>query len=73
MIPAYTSFFRADLEAITVFHRTGKAPVWLEFFADWKRRVSRGEQVVAPYVPKPIPPFKPVRIAVQEVLHAVSE
>jgi hypothetical protein len=38
-IEPYTIFFRADIEAMTIFQRTGKAPKWSEFFDDWKRQV----------------------------------
>jgi len=64
----YSVFFRADLEAMTEFHRTGKEPPWPEFFAEWKRRVASGEIRIEPFRPKPVPPFQPVRIETQEVL-----
>jgi hypothetical protein len=64
----YTTFFRADVEAMTVFHRTGKAPAWPEFYADWKRRVAAGEIRIDPFTPKPFSSFQPRRIEHQEVL-----
>jgi hypothetical protein len=67
-IAPYTVFFRADIEAMTVFHRTGKEPRWPDFFADWKEKVSRGEIRVEPFQPRPVAPFSPVRIKKQEVL-----
>ena len=67
-IPGYTVFFRADIEAMTIFHQSGKEPRWPDFFADWKNRVARGEIRLAPFRPKPIPRFRPVRIEKQEVL-----
>src|SRR4029079_2659599 len=39
----YTIFFRADLEAMTIFHRTGHTPRWPEFYAQWKRRAKSGD------------------------------
>ena len=68
VVRSYTVFFQADIEAMTIFHRTGKEPPWPEFLADWKRRVERGEIVVEPFRPKPVPRFRPVRIEKQEVL-----
>ena len=67
-IEPYTTFFRADVEAMTIFHRTGKAPEWPEFFGDWKRRVERGEIHPAPFSPRPFLRFTPVKIEKQEVL-----
>jgi hypothetical protein len=67
-VPGYTVFFRADLAAITEFHRTGVAPVWREFYPEWKRRAAGGEVEVRPFDPRPVPPFRPVRIPAQEVV-----
>ena len=67
-VEPYTVFFRADIEAMTIFHRTGKEPRWPDFFADWKARVARGEIRIDPFTPKPIAPFRPVRIEKQEVV-----
>jgi hypothetical protein len=53
---------------MTVFHRTGKAPAWPEFYADWKRRVAAGEIRIDPFTPKPFSSFQPRRIEHQEVL-----
>jgi hypothetical protein len=59
---------RADLEALTEYHRTGKAPVWRDFFALWNADVASGRRVVTPYTPKPLPAFTPVAIERQEIL-----
>jgi hypothetical protein len=67
-IDGYTVFFRADLEAMSIFHRTGKEPRWPDFFAEWKERVAKGEIRVDPFRPKPVARFRPVRIEKQEVL-----
>jgi hypothetical protein len=67
-IDSYTVFFRADIEAMTVFHRTGKEPRWPDFFAEWKRKVARGDVRIEPFRPKPVTRFRPVRIEKQEVL-----
>ena len=67
-IAPYTVFFRADIEAMTVYHRTGKEPQWPDFFADWKRKVERGEIRINPFTPKPIARFRPRRIEKQEVV-----
>lgn len=67
-VPSYTNFMRADLEALTEFHRTGRAPVWREFFVRWNEEVASGRRVVEPFRPKPIPAFTPVAIENQEIL-----
>ena len=67
-VEPYTVFFRADIEAMTVFHRTGKEPRWPDFFASWKEKVARGEIQIEPFQPKPIGRFAPVKIEKQEVL-----
>ena len=67
-IDAYTVFFRADIEAMSIFHRSGKEPRWPDFFAEWKERVGKGEIRVDPFRPKPVARFRPVRIEKQEVL-----
>jgi hypothetical protein len=64
----YTVFFRADIEAMTIFHRTGKEPRWPDFFAEWKEKVARGEIQIEPFHAKPIGPFEPAKIEKQEVL-----
>jgi hypothetical protein len=67
-IEPYTIFFRADIEAMTVFHRTDKAPEWPEFFGEWKRQVERGQILPEPFPPRRVPPFTPVKIEKQEVV-----
>ena len=52
---------------------TGKAPPWGEFFARWKAKVARGEMGVRPYRPRPIPPFRPVKIRNQEVVQETDD
>jgi hypothetical protein len=67
-IAPYTEFARADLDAMVAFHRTGEAPIWREFFAHWKQQVAAHKMMVRPYQPRPIPPFRPVRIEAQEIV-----
>lgn len=67
-IAPYTVFFTADIEAMTVYHGTGKEPRWPDFFADWKRKVESGDIRIDPFRPKPVARFRPVRIEKQEVL-----
>jgi hypothetical protein len=67
-VDAYTIFFRADIEAMTIFHRTGKEPRWPDFFAEWKEKVANGSIQIEPFRPKPIYPFTPIRVEKQEVL-----
>jgi hypothetical protein len=68
VVPSYTNFMRADLEALTELHRSGRAPVWRHFFARWNEEVAAGRRQVLPFCPKPIPSFEPVPIQKQEVL-----
>ena len=72
VVPAYTEFFRADAESMTILHREGAAPPWSEFFDEWKLRVARGEQPVTPYLPRPVPQFRPLRIEKQQVVQEVD-
>jgi hypothetical protein len=72
-IPAYTNFMRADLEALTHFHRLGVAPVWRDFFAKWNEETRLGLRTVEPYRSKPIPEFKPILIEKQEILQKQAE
>lgn len=67
-VAPYTTFARADLDAILEFHRTGTAPHWSRFFARWKQRQARGEVVARPYQPQAIPPFRPSKIETQEIV-----
>jgi hypothetical protein len=68
VIPFYTNFMRADLEALTEYHRTGQAPIWRDFFDTWNENVAANRQIVAPFPPKPIPSFKPTTIETQEII-----
>ena len=67
-VEPYTVFFGADIEAMTIFHRTGKEPPWPDFFAEWKQKVASGEIRVEPFRPKPVARFRPALIEKQEVL-----
>jgi len=66
-IDRYTNFMRADLESMTQFHRTGKAPKWQDFFSAWNRQVETGQRHPAPFHSRPIPPFAPQLIERQEI------
>ncbi len=68
IVVSYTNFMRADLEALTQFHRSGKAPVWREFFACWNAAVAGGHHCVEPFKPRPVPEFVPLAIDNQEIL-----
>jgi hypothetical protein len=68
VVAAYSTFFRADLEAITIFHRTGRAPVWRPFLARWKASMD-----CAPFTPRPVPVFRPVPIERQEVKQQIEK
>ena len=68
VIHRYTEFFRADAAAMEMFHRSGKAPEWPPFIAEWRRRVDRGEQDLVPYLPRKVPAFRPRKIEHQEVV-----
>jgi hypothetical protein len=69
-VKRYTSFFRADIEAMTLFHRTGHAPRWAEFYSQWTRLAASHEVWIKPFTPRPFPSFTPVAIPTQEVLQA---
>jgi hypothetical protein len=62
-----SEFFRADLEAITLFHRTGALPVWPDFLSAWRRDVSEGRRPRRPFQARIAPPFTPIQIERQEV------
>jgi hypothetical protein len=68
IVANYTNFMRADLEALTQFHRTGKAPVWRTFFSQWNEDVAAGRRQVPAFQAKPIPIFVPQKIENQEIL-----
>jgi hypothetical protein len=70
---SFTLFARADIEAIVTYHRTGIAPIWNDFFADWRGRAERGEFEVDKFVPKAIRRFTPLAMEPQEVIQAVRE
>jgi len=67
IIGDYTVFFRADIEAITIFHRTGHAPVWQTFLARWKDEIGRGVRSIEPFMAREVPAFSPRCIELQEV------
>lgn len=66
-VPEYTTFFRADMESIREYHRTGAAPIWREFFSAWKESVARERIEVQPFEPRPMQPFRAVPIPKQKV------
>jgi hypothetical protein len=68
MVLSYSNFMRADLEALVQFHRTGKAPVWREFFDKWNQQIVQGARQLQPFEAKAIPPFHPIKIELQEIL-----
>jgi hypothetical protein len=63
-VPAFTTFARADIEAIVDFHRTGTLPDWPQFFAEW----CRGEDPGPTLVCRPVPTFQPLPMEAQEVI-----
>ncbi len=68
LVPSFTNFGRADLESMRIFHSTGKAPVWQDFFKAWNEEVARGARAVAPFAARPIPAFRALRIPKQEIV-----
>jgi 23S rRNA G2069 N7-methylase RlmK/C1962 C5-methylase RlmI len=68
VVPSYTNFMRADLDALTEFHRSGVAPVWRDFFPRWNMEVAEGRRHVVPFTAKAIPAFSPVEIETQEII-----
>ena len=66
-IDDYTIFFRADIEAISAFHRTGRAPLWPSFLAEWREAVASGRRPLRPFAPRPVPGFTPLAIERQDV------
>jgi hypothetical protein len=68
VIPHFTNFMRADLEALTQFHRSGRAPIWRDFFAEWNEQVNQGRRSIQPFAAKSIPAFHPKSIEKQEIL-----
>jgi hypothetical protein len=68
LLPPFTNFVRADMEAMRVFHTTGKAPDWQEFLTAWNEEVRLGRRKVEPFTLRPIPDFRAVAIPKQEIL-----
>ncbi len=68
LAPAFTNFGRADMQTMRVFHTTGKAPVWREFFAAWNEQVQQGLTTIVPFAARPIPLFRAVTIPKQEII-----
>jgi hypothetical protein len=68
VLPAYTNFMRADLAALTIYHRRGEAPVWRDFFAGWNAEVASGRISILQFRAKRIPAFTPIPIETQEIL-----
>jgi hypothetical protein len=71
VVADFSEFFRADLEAITIFHRTGRLPAWKPFLAEWHRTIESGQRRPSPFAARPIEGFRPVPIDLQEVKQAV--
>lgn len=67
-VSAFTNFGRADMEAMEIFHRTRKAPVWREFFTEWNEQVRQGRRSVRPFISRSIPPFQAIAIPKQEIV-----
>jgi hypothetical protein len=67
-VRGYTLFFQADLAAMTVFHQTGAAPKWPEFYPAFANQAARGEVQVPPFEPRPVPNFRAARIEHQDVV-----
>jgi hypothetical protein len=70
---AFTSFGRADMEAMRLFHVTGQAPVWRDFFSDWNEQARRGARILAPFAKRPVPTFQAIKIPKQEILQEDGE
>jgi hypothetical protein len=68
VVSAFTNFGRADLESMRLFHSTGKAPVWRDFFSAWNIEVRRGTRIVPPFVARPMPMFRAEAIPQQEIV-----
>ena len=56
------------MEAMRLFHTTGKAPVWREFFAAWNQEVRQGVRTIALLLSCPIPRFEAIRIPKQRII-----
>jgi hypothetical protein len=70
-VAPYTTYFRADVEAITLFHRCGRAPVWDAFYKQWTADAAAGTRHIEPFQPKPVPPFTPTHTERQQVKQEV--
>jgi hypothetical protein len=73
VIDVYSNFMRADLEAMTEFHKLGQAPVWREYFARWNQEVSTGQRNIRPFRAKRIPVFHAAAIELQEILQEQAD
>ena len=69
----FTIFFRADLEAMTIFHREGRAPVWRDFLAAFSAEVESGTRPLVPFAPIAIPDFRPARFERQQVTQETGQ
>jgi hypothetical protein len=67
-IDAFSNFGRADLESMRIFHTSGKAPVWRDFFKAWNEQVARGQKTVTSFARRPIPDFHAIKIPEQEIV-----
>jgi hypothetical protein len=59
---------RADLESMTEFHRSGQAPQWRHFFAQWNAQVAAGNRQVQAFAPQPISVVRIVEFKTKEIL-----
>jgi hypothetical protein len=73
VIPRFTNFARADIEAIVAFHRDGQALPWARFFQEWQAKVATADRPLRSFEPRPIPALTPVFIDSQEVIQEVEK
>ncbi|HEY2909718.1 MAG TPA: hypothetical protein VGI99_05705 [Gemmataceae bacterium] len=66
-VPGYTTFFRADMAALRVYHQNGTAPVWSDFFPAWKKKVACEGIELPPFEPRPVHRFQAIPIPKQKV------
>ena len=65
----YSEFFRADLDAMTLYHQEGVLPLWPLFFEGWRTR--HPERASLTFPSHPIPAFTPQSIPAQEVKRGI--
>jgi len=69
---AFCLYSAADIEAVLIYHRTGTAPPWSEFFPEWLRRLTDSGAPFPEFPSKPIPPFRPVLVPERNVIRSVE-